>query len=57
MRDSFAALVLGEDFFAGDRKGPVLAIKLHQDDVEPLRLIRSKPGGKIYGPYSRWAVR
>ena len=35
----------------GDRKQPVLAIKLHQDDPGPLLLVREKLGGKIYGPY------
>lgn len=44
-------LVTGEGSFTGDRKQPVLAIKLHQDDPEPLRLIQAKLGGRIYGPY------
>jgi hypothetical protein len=44
-------LVAGEGCFTGDRKQPVLAIKLHQDDLEPLKFIQEKLGGKIYGPY------
>jgi len=44
-------LVAGEGCFTGDRKQAVLAIKLHQDDPEPLKFIQEKLGGKIYGPY------
>ena len=44
-------LVTGEGSFTGDRKQPVLAIKLHEDDPEPLLFIQEKLGGKIYGPY------
>jgi hypothetical protein len=29
-------LVTGKGSFTGDRKQPVLAIKLHEDDVAPL---------------------
>lgn len=45
-------LVIGEGSFTGDRKQPVLAIKLHEDDPAPLLLIQEKLGGRIYGPYS-----
>ena len=41
----------GEGSFTGDRKQPVLAIKLHEDDPRPLLFIQAKLGGKIYGPY------
>jgi len=34
-----------------DRKQPVLAIKLHEDDPAPLLFVQEKLGGKIYGPY------
>lgn len=44
-------LVTGEGSFTGDRKQPVLAIKLHQEDPEPLRFIQARLGGRIYGPY------
>lgn len=44
-------LVTGEGSFTGDRKQAVLAIKLHQDDPEPLQFIQHRLGGKIYGPY------
>ena len=42
---------VGEGSFTGDRKQPVLAIKLHEDDLAPLQLVQEKLGGKIYGPY------
>jgi hypothetical protein len=45
-------LVAGEGSFTGDRKQPVLAIKLHEDDPAPLLFVQEKLGGKIYGPYS-----
>ena len=44
-------LVTGEGSFTGDRRQPVLAIKLHEDDPAPLLFVREKLGGKIYGPY------
>jgi len=44
-------LVTGEGSFTGDRKQPVLAIKLHEEDPGPLLLVQEKLGGKIYGPY------
>lgn len=44
-------LVTGEGSFTGDRKQPVLAIKLHEDDLAPLVFVQEKLGGKIYGPY------
>jgi len=43
--------VTGEGSFTGDRKQAVLAIKLHEDDPEPLQFIQQRLGGKIYGPY------
>jgi LAGLIDADG DNA endonuclease family protein len=42
-------LVAGEGSFTGDYKQPVLCIKLHQDDLQPLRFIQEKLGGRIYG--------
>lgn len=44
-------LVTGEGSFTGDRKQPVLAIKLHEDDRAALLFVQEKLGGKIYGPY------
>ena len=44
-------LVTGEGSFTGDRRQAALAIKLHQDDPEPLQFIEQRLGGKIYGPY------
>ena len=44
-------LVTGEGSFTGDRRQPALAIKLHQDDPEPLLFMQRVLGGKIYGPY------
>jgi hypothetical protein len=44
-------LVAGEGSFTGDRKQPVLTIKLHEDDPAPLLFVQEKLGGKIYGPY------
>lgn len=44
-------LVTGEGSFTGDRKRPVLAIKLHEHDPAPLLFVQEKLGGRIYGPY------
>ena len=37
-------LVAGEGSFTGDYKQPVLCIKLHQEDPQPLRFIQEKAG-------------
>jgi hypothetical protein len=44
-------LVVGEGSFTGDKRVPVLAVKMHQRDPEPLRFLLAVLGGKIYGPY------
>jgi hypothetical protein len=44
-------LVIGEGSFTGDRHRAELAIRLHESDPEPLRLIQMTLGGRIYGPY------
>ena len=44
-------LIVGEGSFTGDRKDPVLAIKLAEDDPQPLLDCQRFLGGKVYGPY------
>jgi hypothetical protein len=44
-------LIVGEGSFTGDRLSPLLSVKLHQRDPEPLRFLMKTLGGKIYGPY------
>jgi hypothetical protein len=44
-------LIVGEGSFTGDRRNPVLSVKLHELDPEPLYLLRRALGGKVYGPY------
>ena len=45
-------LIVGEGCFTGDRKKPVLAVRLHEDDPEPLYALQRAFGGHIYGPYN-----
>src|SRR5437870_3357574 len=42
-------LVTGEGSFAGDRRQPALAIKLHQDDLEPLLSCKECWEGRFTG--------
>jgi hypothetical protein len=44
-------LIVGEGSFTGDRRAPVLSVKLHQRDPEPLQILQRSLGGKVYGPY------
>ena len=43
-------LVTGEGSFTGDRRQAALAIKLHQNDPEPLQFIEQRLGGKSTVP-------
>jgi hypothetical protein len=44
-------LIVGEGSFTGDRRSPVLAVKLHEDDPLPLESLRATFGGRVNGPY------
>ena len=44
-------LIVGEGSFTGDRVSPVLSVKLHELDPQPLRFLRRTLGGRICGPY------
>jgi len=44
-------LIVGEGSFTGDRAAPVLSVKLHEEDPEPLQWLARSLGGKVYGPY------
>ena len=44
-------LIVGEGSFSGDRRQPVLAVKLHERDPAPLLFLLRALGGKVYGPY------
>lgn len=46
-------LVVGEGSFTGDRRQPVLQVKLHARDPFPLRRLSELLGGRVYGPYDR----
>jgi hypothetical protein len=45
-------LIVGEGSFTDHGRAPALAVKLHEDDPEPLEALRQAFGGAIYGPYS-----
>jgi hypothetical protein len=46
-------LVVGEGSFTGDRRQPVLQVKLNARDPFPLRRLSELLGGRVYGPYDR----
>ncbi len=57
-------LMVGEGTFSGDKHCPAIAVKLHENNPEPLELLKKLFGGTIYGPYHHggrnykyWSVR
>jgi hypothetical protein len=45
-------LVVGEGTFTGDRRQPVLQVKMNARDPFPLRRLSDLLGGRVYGPYN-----
>jgi hypothetical protein len=44
-------LIVGEGSFTGDRRAPLLSVKMRDEDPEPLHRLARTLGGKVYGPY------
>ena len=44
-------LIVGEGSFTGDKRIAALAVKMHEDDPEPMRYLLRVLGGNMYGPY------
>src|SRR5678815_4927813 len=45
-------LVVGEGSFTGDKKRPLLQVKLHERDPLPLLALKKVFGGTLHGPYT-----
>lgn len=49
----FIGILVGEGHFGGDGKQPQVTLRMHTDHANLFKwIVRTFPGGKLYGPYN-----
>ena len=51
-RAALMGLIVGEGSFTHHMKMPVISLKLHENDPQPLLALQREFGGELHGPYS-----
>ena len=51
-RTALIGLIVGEGSFTHHDKMPVISLRLHEDDPQPLLALQREFGGELHGPYS-----